>query len=90
MADILGQPHHEDRDPRVPRVTFTDPEIGSVGLTEHRPERGLAVRTGRAPIRSPPAAGSAVGNDGYIKLVEDTGRACWPGRPAEASAGGRC
>ena len=32
IADILGQDHHAAEYHAVPRVTFTDPEIGSVGL----------------------------------------------------------
>ncbi len=34
IADILGEEHHAAEYHAVPRVTFTDPEIGSVGLTE--------------------------------------------------------
>lgn len=55
----------------VPRVTFTDPEVGSVGMTEHQArEQGLDVRTSCVDL-----AGSArgwlqhVGNEGLIKLV---------------------
>ena len=42
VADILGREHHPAEYHAVPRVTFTDPEIGSVGLTEAQArERGL-------------------------------------------------
>src|SRR5262249_10309788 len=34
VADILGREHHPAEHTAVPRVTFTDPEIGAVGLTE--------------------------------------------------------
>src|ERR1022692_3829943 len=34
IADILGQDHYAAEYHAVPRVTFTDPEIGSVGLSE--------------------------------------------------------
>ena len=34
IASILGRPHHPAEYHAVPRVTFTDPEIGAVGLTE--------------------------------------------------------
>lgn len=33
-ADILGEEHPPARYDAVPRVTFTDPEVGSVGMTE--------------------------------------------------------
>ncbi len=47
IADILGQEHHGAEYHAVPRVTFTDPEIGSVGLTEAQArDQGLAVRVG--------------------------------------------
>src|SRR5260370_35233425 len=42
VADILGQEHHGAEYHAVPRVTFTDPEIGSVGLSEAQArEQGL-------------------------------------------------
>ena len=48
INDILGRPHHPAEYHAVPRVTFTDPEIGSVGLTEvqAREKYGDDVRTG--------------------------------------------
>ena len=43
----------------VPRVTFTDPEVGSVGLTEQRARNaGLACPSGSRRSRRPRAAGS--------------------------------
>jgi len=90
VADILGQPHHEAESHAVPRVTFTDPEIGSVGLTEAQArDRGMAVRTGHAPV--PESARGWIhkaGNDGYIKLVEDTGRGVLAGATSAGPAGG--
>ena len=37
VRDILGEPGPPADYRAVPRVTFTDPEIGAVGLTESRP-----------------------------------------------------
>ena len=72
-ADILG---HEvpDADYRaVPRVTFTDPEIGSVGLTEAAArESGGEVRVMHAPI-SASARGWINKGEGLVKLVEREG-----------------
>jgi pyruvate/2-oxoglutarate dehydrogenase complex dihydrolipoamide dehydrogenase (E3) component len=90
VADILGQ-HGPAADYRaVPRVTFTDPEIGSVGLTEAQAhQRGLAVRTGSTPV--PSSARGWIhkpGNDGFIKLIEDGDRGVLVGATSAGPAGG--
>ena len=58
VADILGRPRA--RDYRVvPRVTFCDPEVASVGLTEEQArEAGHEVRTSVVPIAENERAGS--------------------------------
>ena len=74
----------------VPRVTFTDPEIGCVGLTEAQArERGLSVRTGTTQVPSS-ARGwiHKAGNDGFIKLVEDAERGVLVGATSAGPAGG--
>lgn len=74
----------------VPRVTFTDPEVGSVGLTEAEArDRGLNVRTGFADT-STTARGwiHKVGNDGLIKLVEDADRGVLVGASSVGPCGG--
>jgi pyruvate/2-oxoglutarate dehydrogenase complex dihydrolipoamide dehydrogenase (E3) component len=90
VADILGRPHHAAEYHAVPRVTFTDPEIGSVGVTEAQAkEQGLTVRTGLAQI--PEAARGWIhkaGNDGFIKLVEDAGRGVLVGATSAGPVGG--
>ena len=74
VADILGT-DSEPADYRgLARVTFTDPEVGSVGLTEKAArEKGISVRTGVAQVSSS-ARGwiHGPGGVGVIKLVEDT------------------
>ena len=90
VADILGREHHPAEHHAVPRVTFTDPEIGAVGLTEAQArEQGLEVRTGVAPV---PASARGwihkAGNDGFIKLVEDTGRGVLAGATSAGPWGG--
>src|SRR5260370_1192249 len=51
VRDILGQGGESADYRAVPRVTFTDPEIGSVGLTAAQArEAGLRVRTGLAHV----------------------------------------
>ena len=73
IADILGR-DGEPADYRgLARVTFTDPEVGSVGLTEaDARDMGLSVRVGMAQVSSS-ARGwiHGPGGVGVIKLVED-------------------
>ncbi|MEO6712963.1 MAG: NAD(P)/FAD-dependent oxidoreductase, partial [Mycobacteriales bacterium] len=74
----------------LPRVTFTDPEIGAVGLTEAAArESGIAVRIGLAQVPSS-ARGwiHGPGNDGFIKLVEDTDRGVLVGATSAGPVGG--
>ncbi|WP_304454633.1 NAD(P)/FAD-dependent oxidoreductase [Nocardiopsis sp. YSL2] len=74
----------------VPRVTFTDPEVGSVGLTGARArEHGLRVRTGTA--RLPSSARGWIhkaGNEGLVKLVEDADTGVLVGATAVGPSGG--
>jgi pyruvate/2-oxoglutarate dehydrogenase complex dihydrolipoamide dehydrogenase (E3) component len=57
----------------VPNVTFTDPEIGSVGMTEAAArEAGLRVRVGCADLAASPRGWvHGPGNAGLVKVVED-------------------
>jgi pyruvate/2-oxoglutarate dehydrogenase complex dihydrolipoamide dehydrogenase (E3) component len=90
VTQILGQPVTPADYRAVPRVTFTDPEVGSVGLSEAAARaEGLAVRTGLAPVSSS-ARGwiHKAGNDGFIKLVEDTGRGVLVGATSVGPVGG--
>jgi pyruvate/2-oxoglutarate dehydrogenase complex dihydrolipoamide dehydrogenase (E3) component len=76
VADILGTEHPAADYVGAARVTFTDPEVGSVGLTERAArEQGLTVRTGTSQVSSS-ARGwiHGPGNAGFIKLVEDVDR----------------
>ncbi|MEO7423286.1 MAG: FAD-dependent oxidoreductase [Ornithinibacter sp.] len=73
LADILGRDGDEAQFHAVPRVTFTDPEVGSVGLSEQQArDAGLDVAVGLAPLEES-ARGWIQGPDGHgiIKLVED-------------------
>jgi pyruvate/2-oxoglutarate dehydrogenase complex dihydrolipoamide dehydrogenase (E3) component len=87
---ILGRPRHEAEYHAVPRVTFTDPEIGSVGLSEAAArEAGLSVQAVSSPISST-ARGwiHKAGNDGFIKLVADTDRGVLVGASSVGPVGG--
>lgn len=74
----------------LPRVTFTDPEVGAVGMTVAQAEdAGLRVRVGRAEI---PASSRGwihkAGNRGFITLVEDADRGVLVGATSAGPAGG--
>jgi mercuric reductase len=61
----------------LPRVTFTDPAVASVGFTEEQAKAaGNAVKTSVLPLDQVPAAIAARNTKGLIKLVaeEDTGK----------------
>jgi len=90
VADILGEELSPAEYHAVPRVTFTDPEIGSVGLTERQArERGVAVRTGYYPLpKSTRGWIHKVGNDGFIKLVADSDRDILVGATSMGPTGG--
>ncbi|MDQ4053680.1 MAG: NAD(P)/FAD-dependent oxidoreductase [Actinomycetota bacterium] len=74
----------------VSRVTFTDPEVGSVGMTEHQArEAGLEVQTGQAEV--PKSSRGWIhhsGNDGIIKVVADADRGVLVGATAVGPSGG--
>jgi pyruvate/2-oxoglutarate dehydrogenase complex dihydrolipoamide dehydrogenase (E3) component len=90
VRDILGQGGEPADYRAVPRVTFTDPEVGSVGLTEEQAKAaGMRVRTGLAQV--PYSARGwihKVGNEGIIKVIEDADRSVLVGATSAGPAGG--
>jgi pyruvate/2-oxoglutarate dehydrogenase complex dihydrolipoamide dehydrogenase (E3) component len=90
VKDILGQNPAPADYRAMPHVTFTDPEIGSVGLTEAEArERKLNVRVGSYPIPDSTRGWiHKVGNDGFIKLVEDADRGVLVGATSAGPVGG--
>ena len=61
----------------LPRVTFTDPEIGAVGLTEAQArEQGLDVQVATATLAGAATRGwiHGPGNDGFLTVVASGGR----------------
>ncbi|MCD9624255.1 dihydrolipoyl dehydrogenase family protein [Rhabdothermincola salaria] len=90
IADILEQPHEPARYGALPRVTFTDPEVGSVGLSEaDAVAEGITVAVGSTQVGST-ARGwlHGPGNDGLIKLVADRDRGVLVGATSMGPAGG--
>jgi pyruvate/2-oxoglutarate dehydrogenase complex dihydrolipoamide dehydrogenase (E3) component len=88
--DILGQEGPTADYRAVSRVTFTDPEVGAVGMTEAEARgAGLAVRVGHADL----AASSRgwihdAGNAGLLKLVADGDRGVLIGATSAGPNGG--
>jgi pyruvate/2-oxoglutarate dehydrogenase complex dihydrolipoamide dehydrogenase (E3) component len=73
VADILGWPRPDADYRALPRVTFTDPEVGSVGLTEEQARReGGDVVVLRGSVADS-ARGWLHGADGFVKLVARDG-----------------
>ena len=71
ILDGKGAPEADYR--AVPNVTFTEPEIGAVGMTEAAArEEGLRVRAGCADLAASPRGWvHGPGNAGLVKVVED-------------------
>jgi pyruvate/2-oxoglutarate dehydrogenase complex dihydrolipoamide dehydrogenase (E3) component len=90
IDDVLGRPRACAEYHAVPRVTFTDPEVGAVGLTESAAAaQGLRVRA--SITRVPSSARGWIhkaGNDGFIKLVEDADRGVLAGATSVGPWGG--
>jgi pyruvate/2-oxoglutarate dehydrogenase complex dihydrolipoamide dehydrogenase (E3) component len=75
LRSVLGQDGASAEYHAVPHVTFTDPEVGGVGLTEAAArERGLSVRTGTTDLAASSRGFThGPGAVGLIKLVEAEG-----------------
>ncbi len=73
IRQMLGKDTEEADYSATPRVTFTYPEVGAVGLTEQQArDAGLDVRTGSVALAdSTRGSLHGEGNDGLIKLVAD-------------------
>ncbi|MEV4821827.1 FAD-dependent oxidoreductase [Micromonospora sp. NPDC049274] len=74
----------------LPRVTFTDPEVGAVGLTEQQArERGINVQVGFTKLGSSTRGWiHRVGDEGFIKLVADADQGVLIGATSVGPAGG--
>lgn len=90
VRDLLGEAGPPAGYDALPRVTFTDPEIGAVGLTEREArERFDDVRTALVQTASTTRGWiHKVGNEGFIKLVADGRRGVLVGATAAGPAGG--
>jgi len=88
VRDILGRDGPSAEYHAVPRVTFTDPEVGSVGLTEKQArDAGLSVRVGHTDLASS-TRGWIAKAEGLVKLVEDADRGVLVGATSVGPSGG--
>jgi dihydrolipoamide dehydrogenase len=72
MAKIAGRPYRPVRRDRIPGCTYTDPQIGSAGLTEAQAkEKGYEVKVGRFPFAGNSKATIVDSHDGFVKIVSD-------------------
>lgn len=90
IRDILGQDGPAADYKALPRVTFTDPEIGAVGMTEKQArDAGLDVRVGYTPLSSSSRGWiHGPGNEGFIKLIVDGARGVLVGATSAGPSGG--
>ncbi|MFC7497294.1 MULTISPECIES: dihydrolipoyl dehydrogenase family protein [unclassified Nocardioides] len=88
VRDLLGEDgpwadHHA-----ISRVTFTDPEVGAVGLTEEQArDAGLRVAVGHADVAAS-SRGWIAEAEGVVKVVADADRGVLVGATVAAPYGG--
>ena len=68
---IAGEPAALDQQ-AIPAAVFTDPEIGTVGMTEaDAEEAGFEVAVGEMPFRASGRAMTTGHTDGFVRIVAD-------------------
>ena len=71
-AKIGGRYARPIRRERVPACTYSEPQIGSVGLTEAMAkERGYRVKVGKFPFSANSKASIVNSHEGFVKVVAD-------------------
>jgi dihydrolipoamide dehydrogenase len=72
MAKIAGKYYKPVRRDRIPSCTYTDPQIGSAGMTEAQAkEKGLEIKVGKFPFAGNSKATIVGSHDGFVKIVAD-------------------
>ena len=72
VAKMAGKPTTPIRRNRIPGATYTDPGIGSVGLTEAQAKAaGHDVKVGKFPFAANSKATILGSHDGFVKVVAD-------------------
>jgi pyruvate/2-oxoglutarate dehydrogenase complex dihydrolipoamide dehydrogenase (E3) component len=90
VRDILGQDGPAADYKARPRVTFIDPEIGAVGMTEKQArDAGIDVQVGYTVLASSSRGWiHGPGNDGFVKLIADRARGVLVGGTTAGPSGG--
>jgi dihydrolipoamide dehydrogenase len=72
VGHLAGKPVHPIRPERIPNATYTEPGIGSVGLTEAEAKaKGYDVKVGKFPFMANSKAKILGQPDGFVKVVTD-------------------
>ncbi len=72
VGDIAGKPRPPINRNRIPGATYTEPGIGSVGLTEAQARaQGFQVKVGKFPFAGDSKATILGMHEGFVKVVSD-------------------
>ena len=72
VEHIAGQAVRPIDYDQVPGCTYSNPEIGSIGLTEAEAvKRGIEIKTGRFPFSASGKAKVLGDSSGFVKIVAD-------------------
>ena len=72
VSKIAGRNFRPVRRDRITGCTYTDPQIGSAGLTEAQArEKGYEVKVGKFPFMGNSKATIVDSHDGFVKIVAD-------------------
>ena len=72
VSAIAGRAYRPVRRDRIPGCTYTDPQVGSAGLTEAQArEKGHEVKIGKFPFAGNSKATIVDSHDGFVKIVAD-------------------
>jgi dihydrolipoamide dehydrogenase len=72
VSKIAGRPFRPVRRDRIPGCTYSDPQVGSAGLTEAQArEKGYEVKVGKFPFAGNSKATIVDSHDGFVKIVSE-------------------
>ncbi|WP_058187311.1 dihydrolipoyl dehydrogenase [Terracidiphilus gabretensis] len=72
VSAIAGRKYRPVRHDRIPSCTYTDPQVGSAGLTEAQAkEKGYEIKIGKFPFAGNSKASIVDSHDGFVKIIAD-------------------